>query len=718
MSKLTIIYASETGTAEDVAYNLFDFLSNRTHAPCSITSIDTYDISLLPSESNLIFVVSTTGDGECPASMRTFWRFLLRKNLSAQSLQNVKIGIFGLGDSSYEKFNAVARRLSMRVKQLGAQELVSMNLGDDQAAHGYFTAYQTFCDNIATVYCLDGKEEQKSGDSGSMQTAIPIGNNPPPEYSVSVCSSSIHNSAYSDLYVSYQHRPPQYYHPPADSKFPTPFHAKCTKNIRMTDPAWPQDVRHITLDIKDALANFRYMGDVEALEDMAVMRYPFVAGDVATVHPLNDEALVEKCIALLPSINEHSNEMNGDSDEGVRKDQFLIISRDGFVRGESLRQSRLMDCNVTVYELLLKYLDITGNPRRSFFTQLSQWATSEEEAEKLVELASPEGTDLYHEYVIREKRNYVEVLEEFRSARPPLVRLLEMIPPLQPRHYSIASSSISFSTQVDLCVAVEEKVTPYKRKRKGLCSSYLADCRLGQEVVLWIRRGSFINPTSAPVFLNSWTTLQSTLAAQAQEAETDGLAVDVPAVLVPENRPVILIGPGTGVAPMRALLQERQALDQMAASYSNNGNGTATGKVPSTVLFFGCRKQKKDFLFSSEWASLPKLTTDNDSNSDPDCYSDGHTLVSMAFSQDGGRTEAKTYVMTKMRLHSALLWQLISQQGAYIFIAGSAKRMPIDVRKCFEGILMSEGGMDQGQADRYLKAMEKQKRYVVEAWSS
>jgi sulfite reductase alpha subunit-like flavoprotein len=716
MSKLTIIYASETGTAEDVAYNLFDFLSSHhSHAlSCSITSIDTYDVSLLPSESDLIFVVSTTGDGECPAGMRTFWRFLLRKNLSAESLQNVKIGIFGLGDSSYEKFNAAARRLSMRVKQLGAQELVSMSLGDDQAAHGYFTAYQTFCDNIASVYNLNGEQaQQQKADSSTAAIDATGGRRNPPEYSVSVCPSSIHNSTYSDLYVSYQHRPPQYYHPPADSKFPTPFHAKCTQNMRMTDPQWPQDVRHITLDIKDSLANFRYTGDVEALEDMAVMQHPFVAGDVATVHPLNEEALVERCMALLPGINERSDEMSNDS-EGVKKDQFLIINRDGFVRGESQRQSRLMDCNVTVHELLLKYLDISGNPRRSFFTQLSQWATSEEEAEKLVELASPEGTDLYHDYVIREKRNYVEVLEEFRSARPPLERLLEMIPPLQPRHYSIASSSISSSTRIDLCVAVEEKVTPYKRKRKGLCSSYLADCKLGQEVVLWIRRGSFINPTSVPIFLNAWTSLQSTLASQAQ-AGASGLSVDMPAVLVPENQPVILIGPGTGVAPMRALLQERQALDQMKALYDNDhGNVQET---PSTVLFFGCRKQKKDFLFSSEWTSLPKLSIDDPNNHDPECYSDGNTQISMAFSQDGGLMEAKTYVMSKMRLHAALLWRMISQ-GAYIFIAGSAKRMPIDVRKCFEGIIMNEGGMDAGAADKYLKMMERQNRYVVEAWSS
>lgn len=103
-----ILYGSETGTAEEVAFKL-----HRTFAQCSlncaISSLDDYEISKLPSETCIIWIIATSGEGEVPPNMKTFWKFLLRKNLSSDSLKGVTTAVFGLGDSSYEKFNAAAR---------------------------------------------------------------------------------------------------------------------------------------------------------------------------------------------------------------------------------------------------------------------------------------------------------------------------------------------------------------------------------------------------------------------------------------------------------------------------------------------------------------------------------------------------------------------------------------------------------------------------------
>lgn len=103
-----ILYGSETGTAEEVAFKL-----QRTFAQCSldcsISSLDDYEISKLPTETCIIWVVATSGEGEVPPNMKTFWKFLLRKNLPSDCLKGVSTAVFGLGDSSYEKFNAAAR---------------------------------------------------------------------------------------------------------------------------------------------------------------------------------------------------------------------------------------------------------------------------------------------------------------------------------------------------------------------------------------------------------------------------------------------------------------------------------------------------------------------------------------------------------------------------------------------------------------------------------
>lgn len=99
-------------------------------------SMEDYDVRNLPSEKLIVCVASTTGEGEVPDNMRTFWRFLLRKDLPVGSLQAVQHACFGLGDSSYPKFNYAAKRLHRRLEQLGSRALVPLGLGDDQDGLG------------------------------------------------------------------------------------------------------------------------------------------------------------------------------------------------------------------------------------------------------------------------------------------------------------------------------------------------------------------------------------------------------------------------------------------------------------------------------------------------------------------------------------------------------------------------------------------------------
>lgn len=103
-----ILYGSETGTAEEVAFKIHKMISN-CNMNCSISCMDDYDITLLPTETCIVWITSTTGEGEVPSNMKKVWSFLLRKGLSVDSLKGVSTAVFGLGDSSYEKFNAAAR---------------------------------------------------------------------------------------------------------------------------------------------------------------------------------------------------------------------------------------------------------------------------------------------------------------------------------------------------------------------------------------------------------------------------------------------------------------------------------------------------------------------------------------------------------------------------------------------------------------------------------
>lgn len=92
--------------------------------------MDEYNIFQLPTEKLVVFIVATTGDGDPPATMINSWRFLLRKDLPSGSLSQLKFTVFGLGDSTYDKFNAMAKKLTQRCLDLGASLFHKVGLGD------------------------------------------------------------------------------------------------------------------------------------------------------------------------------------------------------------------------------------------------------------------------------------------------------------------------------------------------------------------------------------------------------------------------------------------------------------------------------------------------------------------------------------------------------------------------------------------------------------
>ena len=156
--RILVLYGSQTGNAEDVAHDLQRQLEGQelTYGPsisgsgtpisgsgtntCSYNTycctMDAYDVFSLPNETFVLFITSTTGQGDPPDNMRNFWRFLLRRSLPSNSLENMKYAVFGLGDSSYPKYNTCARKLYKRLEDLGAQSLVPIGLGDDQHPKG------------------------------------------------------------------------------------------------------------------------------------------------------------------------------------------------------------------------------------------------------------------------------------------------------------------------------------------------------------------------------------------------------------------------------------------------------------------------------------------------------------------------------------------------------------------------------------------------------
>ncbi|EPN9629893.1 NADPH-dependent assimilatory sulfite reductase flavoprotein subunit [Cronobacter sakazakii] len=229
----------------------------------------------------------------------------------------------------------------------------------------------------------------------------------------------------------------------------------------------------------------------------------------------------------------------------------------------------------------------------------------------------------------------------FAPAQLEADQLLGLLRPLTPRLYSIASSQAEVENEVHITVGVV-RFDIEGRARAGGASSYLAD-RLEEdsEVRVFIEHNDNFRLPATP------------------------------------ETPVIMIGPGTGIAPFRAFMQQREA-------------DGATGK---NWLFFGNPHFTEDFLYQVEWQRYVKEGL--------------LTRIDLAWSRD---QDHKIYVQDKIREQGAELWRWI-QEGAHLYVCGDANRMAKDVEQALLEVIAAYGGMDAEAADEYLSELRVERRY-------
>lgn len=285
-------------------------------------------------------------------------------------------------------------------------------------------------------------------------------------------------------------------------------------------------------------------------------------------------------------------------------------------------------------EALREDFDITALSR-NVLTKLSEASDSS----KLKELLAEESKDRLKGYV--DGREIIDALHDFAPNGLSAESLTAIFRKLPPRLYSIASSPLAHQDQVHLTVAAVRYVT-HGRSRKGVCSTYLADL---------VKPGDH-----AEVFV--------------QPNKNFRLPAD-------GSVPIIMVGPGTGIAPFRAFVEHRAALG-------------GTGK---NWLFMGDQHYLYDFLYQLEWQEHLK----NGSL---------HRL-DVAFSRD---QPEKVYVQHRMRERAKDLYAWL-EQGAHFYVCGDASRMAADVHEALVSIVETQGGKSREAAEAYLEDLKKSKRY-------
>jgi len=304
---------------------------------------------------------------------------------------------------------------------------------------------------------------------------------------------------------------------------------------------------------------------------------------------------------------------------------------------------------LSVRECFSRYCDLTGVPRRSDLKILASFATDATDRQALLRLSSKEGRNEYKQKILDEYIGFVDILKLCPSIAMPLEHFLSICPLLQARFFTISSSSVVHPRCVHLTVAVSQSKRSDGSMFHGVCSTYLSKLRPGQDVVrVFNRPSSFRLPAD-------------------------------------QKKPILMIGPGTGVAPMRALLQERSHQRQ-------------SGPVGKNMLYFGCKTEEQDYLYKDEMLDLQSC-------GDLD-------VLRVAFSR---ATKDKVYVQHLLMDDTEMIWDLIDR-GGYIYLCGGVK-MGQDVVRALTDIVAAQKGVDAVGAKSLLDSLSASGRFVQELWA-
>ena len=262
------------------------------------------------------------------------------------------------------------------------------------------------------------------------------------------------------------------------------------------------------------------------------------------------------------------------------------------------------------------------------------------------------SAERYRADILGRRQSVFDLLEEYPACELPFHAYLEMLSLLAPRYYSISSSPSLDSARCSVTVGVVEGPANSGRGiYRGVCSNYLASRRVGETVQATVR-----------------------------ETKAGFRLPDDPSVRV------IMIGPGTGLAPFRGFLQERAAQKAKGAS------------LGPAMLFFGCRHPDQDFIYADELKAFE---------------TDGIVELHTAFSRSEG---PKTYVQDLVTAQKDRVWSLI-EQGAIVYVCGDGGKMEPDVKAALVAIYRERSGADADAAQRWIDDLGAKNRYVLDVWA-
>lgn len=631
---VVVFYGSQTGTAEDYASKLAKELSAKFGLKAMTADPDNYDFENLDEFKEdflAVFLMASYGEGDPTDNAQELMTFLTSSpefSQGGQEIGNVNFAVFGLGNSSYEFYNKVGKDTYDALVALGAKPLAEYGQGDD----GKGTLEEDFLawkDSFFTALVSKwGVEEREA----VYEPAIEVTN---------VTNLSV---ASPDVYLG----EPNLKHLVASKEAVTTGSFVQPKGpITPSNPLLAKVLN--TRELFNQSNTDRHCVHLEL--DISGLKY--ITGDHLAFWCQNSNDEIERFARAfgLTDLN--------------RVIRIGILDKTADVRVPS----------PTTYDTIIRYyLEINGAVSRQVLSSVAPFAPNERVKEATKKLASDK--ERFATEVTSKCYNIARLMLHLSSGEPwtkvPFSFVVETIPHLQPRFYSISSSSLEDPNKLSVTAVVErQNPAGADHEIKGVATNNI----LAFHEALEGKQQSEYRLT------RPWRGMD--------KASSPDIHVPVHVrrslfkLPAKSNAPIIMVGPGTGAAPFRGFVRERAA--QLA-------KGKEVGK---SLLFFGSRRSDEDFLYSEEWSQHKSWLE-----------------VFTAFSREGPN---KVYVQHRLKENAALVNKLL-EEGATFYVCGDASRMARDVHNTLLEIIAEQRGISPEEADKAVRKLRSRNKYQEDVW--
>ncbi|KAJ3038773.1 hypothetical protein HDV00_000348 [Rhizophlyctis rosea] len=723
--QLVVLYASQTGNAEWIAKHIHEeALARGFQSQCYV--LDDFTKVDLTKNIAMIIVASTTGDGDPPDNATKFWRWLRRaKKPELDAIQGKKYALLGLGDTNYSNFCNTAKRLDRKFTDLGAVSFVAKGFADDatgleevvdpwiQKLWDSLPSNVEYDEAKAQHYVSSGgkkkslfnnksgksEDEEKEDGNGDVQAVAQkvekLEVKPSASETAALPSQTTQSEDHSSLAngLSTDERchqgeaydavtkividravveaatelkgvpklPAEFLNVTASGEHRTPEDSRSGQFDLYKSPvsSAPYDYTASSPFVAN-IASVRTLTGRRALKrvievslDLTGLGWEYVPGDAFGVVCPNPDALVLPILEKL----------------GLAPSQTFTMEPREAGGSSGLPFETAKQC--TYYEAVKYFLDLHSLPRKAFFRVLAEYTTDAFERRTLLFLSSTQGATTYRNLRLQQP-TLLDILHTFPSCNPPFARLLETVPRLQPRYYSVASSPTTSPAAVSFAFNIVEYHTeqPFNKPVRGLCSTWLDE-------------------------------LTGRVEEQGKVVDLSGKEIRIPVFpkppvdfRLPENSdtPLIMIAAGTGITPFMGFLAHRRAEKEGGKS------------VGGAWLFHGRRfwGEDGDALYKGELEGLKREGV--------------LTGLHECVSRDRLDEVRYRYVQDAVKENGREVWELVNS-GASVFVCGSVN-MAKEVNQALVDIAQQVGGLAspvEGQA--FWTQLAKEKRYLRDIWS-